>query len=150
MAPNSAAAIAEVALARPAIMEATALLRISDSHLSRLLGVRPASVSIWGSRRGAMPPARQLCLIYVVARLAGLFDQIAGDHIVVRRARLLKDVLVRYLDLAAEELGEASPELRQKADCMAYDVLRKLGCRRELPYDPLLDEWLAAEQEQAA
>jgi hypothetical protein len=136
MAQTAEASIVEEALGRPAVLECTALLKITDSQLARLFGLTPSAVCAWANRREQIPLIRQLALIYLVSRLAGLFDQVDADSSIhARRAHLFRQTLDAWLNIAAEELGPVrpSPELRHAADCMAYRLLAALGVKRRPP-----------------
>jgi hypothetical protein len=104
--------IVDRALSRPAILEATRAIGLTDSEVARLLGCTPMQVNDWVKGRRRIPPTKHHALAIFIGGLAGIFDEgDIGDTAYSRRARLLQSAILGWLTLAVEEEGAMSATL---------------------------------------
>jgi DNA-binding transcriptional regulator YiaG len=57
---------------RPAILEATRAVGLTDSELARLLNLSPVTVHDWTTGKRRFPPAKHHALVHFIAALAGI------------------------------------------------------------------------------
>ena len=115
-------------LNRPAILEATRAIGLTDAEVARLLGCTPMQVNDWVKGRRPIPPAKHHALAIFVGGLAGIFDEgEIGDTAYTRRARLLRSAIVGWLKFAIEEEGAMMATFaKPHPEELAHQMLAKL------------------------
>jgi hypothetical protein len=104
--------IAARVFSRPAILEATRAIGLTDAEVARLLGCTPMQVNDWVKGRRPIPAVKHHALAIFVGGLAGIFDEgDITDTAYSRRARLLQAAIFGWLKLAVEEEGAMSATL---------------------------------------
>jgi transcriptional regulator with XRE-family HTH domain len=98
---------------RPAILEATRAIGLTDADLARLNGIGKMAVSQWATRFRPIPDFRHAALIELVALFLGVVkaeledgSEVFVDHLAyAQRARLMRDAIWHWLHLAIREAG---------------------------------------------
>jgi hypothetical protein len=117
---------------RPPILEATKACLLLDQDLAFLLGITPMVVNGWVKGRRPIPPFRHAAMIIFMMTLAGVIDEAPGDTPQARRARLISDAVMRWIDLALDELlvppQTVLPDhVLEPAEALANAMLSKFG-----------------------
>jgi DNA-binding transcriptional regulator YdaS (Cro superfamily) len=112
-------------LSKPAILEATRIVGLTDSDVARLLDVAPPSVTDWVKGRRKIPPARHIALRMLVTTLAEQVDH-APDGPRARRARLLRNSARAWAALADDEIPLPSDDVRQAAEALYRQMITRL------------------------
>jgi hypothetical protein len=101
--------IATRVFSRPAILEATRAIGLTDAEVARLLGCTPMQVNDWVKGRRPIPAVKHHALAIFVGGLAGIFDEgEITESAYSKRARLLQSAIVGWLKLAIEDEGAMS------------------------------------------
>jgi hypothetical protein len=108
-ATTAAQVIVNRVLSRPAILEATRAVGLTDAEVARLLGCTPMQVNDWVKGRRPIPAIKHHALAIFVGGLAGIFDEgEISDTAYSKRARLLQSAILGWLKIALEEEGAMS------------------------------------------
>jgi hypothetical protein len=118
----------------PLALEAARLVGLSGTALARVLGVTPASTTNWLNGHEPMPIQRQRVVLEIAQRIAGLPDPVDPAHIAARRAALVRDAVLKLIDLGRQELPKPTAKEKRAAELDAYKSLARLGIKR---IDPL-------------
>jgi DNA-binding transcriptional regulator YdaS (Cro superfamily) len=113
---------------RPAILEATRAIGLSDSELARLLEVTPGAVNDWVKGRRRIPPTKHLALMHFIAAMVGIFegDLDPPNTVHARRAALLNDVIRNWMAMAIDE-GAVAADTGDEARELAERMLAQLA-----------------------
>jgi hypothetical protein len=121
--------IAARVLSRPAILEATRAIGLTDAEVARLLGCTPMQVNDWVKGRRPIPAVKHHALAIFVGGLAGIFDEgEITDTAYSKRARLLQTAIASWLRLAVEEEGAMSATLATPSPAeLAHQMFARLA-----------------------
>jgi DNA-binding transcriptional regulator YdaS (Cro superfamily) len=113
---------------RPAILEATRAVGLTDSELARLLNLSPVTVHDWTTGKRRIPPAKHHALVHFIAALAGILkgDLDPPNTMHARRAELLREVLLKWMAMSIEE-GAMAEDTSDEARELAERMLSKLA-----------------------
>jgi transcriptional regulator with XRE-family HTH domain len=115
---------------RPAILEATRAVGLSDSDLARLLNCTPMAVNDWVKGRRRIPPAKHLAMVHFIAALAGILEGVLDppNTVHARRAELLREVILKWLAMAVDDGAMAGSEAELAVgDKLAERMIAKLA-----------------------
>jgi transcriptional regulator with XRE-family HTH domain len=121
--------IATRVFSRPAILEATRAIGLTDAEVARLLGCTPMQVNDWVKGRRPIPAVKHHALAIFVGGLAGIFDEgEITETAYSKRARLLQSAILGWLKLAIEEESAMSATLATPSPAtLAHQMLARLA-----------------------